>query len=203
MNGKSDLTMLSDAACIMMHATLEDYIDGKFDEHSHAAQKNIEQYAQYHEIPYVCFSGEHAQIGTFDGCAINLLSVKKSAFYARLKDFIEKYRTESVIELKILAYGKDYSRNVISEQLIKPLFHRLRVKNPSDRVELLDIEPADYTERDYLKEIVELAQPALGIGYEDLKKSIIEGMTIAEFTKRINNIKKSIIRYGRNTYTWE
>jgi hypothetical protein len=201
-NKDFDVSTLAGAACIMIHDSLEDFVDGHFVETSHTAQDNIIQFAETNHIPYVCFSDGHEPMGEFDS-ASNLVRLKKSVFYARLTDFLDCYRSDGRIEFKVLAYGKNFQRYLL-ETMVKSLFLKFSGKQPTDTLTLADVMPKDRNEPAYLAQIIDLAQPTVGITYENLLDAIEdETLTVEVFKQQINQIFQSVSKYGKNTHTWQ
>lgn len=201
-NPDLDLSLLSGASYVMVHESLADFINGQYDDTSHIAQDNIIHYADKNNIPYVCFSDGHAPIGIFDSNN-NIVCLKKSTFYARLQDFLDYYKASHNIEPRILAYGREFQKYII-EKLIKSLFLKFSHKSPTDRLMPADVMPSKANEPEYCKQIINLAQPAIGIGYDDLLDDIEDNdITVGEFKQHVNKIFNSVSQYGTNTYTWE
>lgn len=200
-NQSSDFTFLKTSKCVLIHDSLEDFIDGHFDEHSHVAKDLIIHILDACHIPYVCFSDGH----NYTDCDAdgNIVSLKKSEFYIRLKDFLDCYKNTGVLQFLILAYGKNY-RKVLVTKYVKALFQKFDSKCPADILTIADIKPAKSGEIHYMEKIIELSQPALGISYEDLLDYIEDNeVSVREFQSNINNIINSISLNGKNTYTWK
>lgn len=201
-NEDFDLCGVSEAACLMVHESLEDYVDGHFLPTSHIAQDNLIHFADTNSIPYVCFSDGHEKIGDFDSSG-NIVALKKSEFYGRLKHFLDFYRDKGTIDLRLLAYGKNYKKHEF-ERWIKSLYLKISRKQSTDRLTLSDVMPKDNHEPQYLKNIIDGAQPAVGIDYNDLLDAIEDDdLTVGEFKRNINHIFNSISKYGTNTHTWK
>lgn len=197
---------LKNAEVILIHDTLQDYINGQFTEGSKEAREMIEDYAHDHCIPIVNFSDGHNGSGEFD-LEGNILNLKKSLFYSRLYDFLNDYRISGVPQLNILAYGRNYHK-VLLERNIKKLNVKLSAFPNEKRLAISDIIPENENGRDiepdYLRNMIEMAQPALGKDYEDILNYIDdEQPTIGEFKSKIDNIFKSVSKYGKNTYNWK
>lgn len=201
-NKDFDLSILDEYKCVMIHDSLEDYINGSFDENSHIAKDLIIEYLDDHQIPYVLFSDGHESIGIYDQ-SHNLVSIKKSDFYSRLRYFMNSYINDSVFQFHILAYGQNF-RKVLMTRNIKALFQKFDTKNPTEKISIRDVKPSDSEEEHYLEEIINLSQPTLGIDYDDVLDYIEDNdVSIRDFKLKINKILDSISKYGKNTYTWE
>ena len=202
-DGSSDLSFLSVVKCVFIHDSLEDFINGSFDEHSHQAKDNIIEFMDKNRIPYVCFSDGHfSSIGRFDSNH-NIVELKKSAFYNRLESFLKEYAQNKVIQFNILAYGENYIKELMTKN-VRSLFQKYSSKRPEEIILLRDVMPSSKEEPYYLEEIVEMAQPDLGMDYDGILDFIEDNdVTVSDFTLRINRILNSISRYGKNHYTWE
>lgn len=200
LNESDDLSFLKDAECVLIHDTLEDFIDGQFKKDSHYAKDMISELLEDNGIPHVYFSDGHESRGTFDDSGINLVQIKKSDFYCRLQSFLEYYRSENKPEFKILAYGNNYLKELLIP-LIKTLNSKLASKRPMEKLTFYDLQKDDL---DCLAEIVELSQPALGKDYENIISLIEdEELSVAEFRSHLRDISESTSRNGKNTYTWK
>ena len=51
-NKDFNLSILDEYGCVMIHDSLEDFINGSFDENSHVAKDLIVEYLDDHQIPY-------------------------------------------------------------------------------------------------------------------------------------------------------
>ncbi len=202
-DGKSDISFLSSAKLVFYHESLEDFIDGEFVEHSQMARNKIENFILDHNVPYVCFSDGHpGSIGEFD-TTNNIVKLKKSVFYSRLEPFLKKYLADNVIELRILAYGENFKKEIMTRN-IRALFQKYSSKRPDETLTLKDVMPASDSEPHYLEEIVALAQPAIGLSYDELLDHIEDNdVSVFSFNSRIKQILNSISRYGKNNYTWK
>lgn len=201
-NKDFDLSILDKYKCVMIHDSLEDFINGSFDENSHVAKDLIIGYLDDHHIPYVLFSDGHESTGIYDH-SNNLVSIKKSDFYSRLKYFLNFYINESVLQFHILAYGSNF-RKVLATRYIKALFQKFDTKKPNDIITIRDLKPSNSEEEHYLEEFINLSQPNLGMDYNDVLDYIEDNeISVQDFKFKINNILSSISKYGKNTYTWE
>lgn len=201
-----DPSFMCDCKCVLIHDSLEDFKDGSFNQYSHKAKDIIVDYLEDGQIPYVCFSDGHESLGVFDSCR-NLVSVKKSEFYNRLKYFLDYYLEGNKIEFNILAYGRNFRKEVML-RYVKALFKKLEMKRPSETLLSSDVMPFKISpnsiEENYLESIVSLAQPSLGMSYNDILEYVDDKeISVGEFRKKINNILDSVSKYGKNTYTWK
>lgn len=202
-NANSDLSFLNTAKCLFIHDSLEDFIDGAFDEHSHKAKDNIIDYLDQHKIQYVCFSdGHYSSIGKYDSDN-NIVELKKSTFYGRLESFLKEYSITKEIQLHILAYGENYKKEIMTRN-VRSLLQKYSTKRPEEIITLADVMPSSSEEPHYLEEIINMAQPKIGIDYDGVLDYIEDNdVTILDFTSKIKQILNSVSRYGKNNYTWE
>lgn len=200
-NKDFEVSILDAYGCVMIHDSLKDYIDGSFNENSQIAKDIIIEYLEERHIPYVLFSDGHQSTGAYDS-SNNLVSLKKSDFYSRLRSFLNCYMNESVLQFHILAYGVNYRRTLITKYA-KVLFQKFDTKNSDDIIALSDVMPSNGDEEHYLEEIINLSQPAIGRDYDDILDYIEDNeVCVRDFKLKINKILISISKYGKNTYTW-
>ena len=198
----TDFSFIENAACVLVHDSLEDFTDGHFNPESHIAKDLIVTKLDNLHIPYVCFSDGHAPTGLYDSDK-NIVELKKSEFYNRLRPFLENFRSYQSLDFRILAYGKNF-RRILMTKYVRSLFQQLDTKPESVVLSATDVLPVDSKEPHFLEEIVILSQPAIGMGYNDVLNFIDdEEITIKEFKARIKSILNSVIQYGKNTYTWK
>lgn len=201
-NKDFDLSILDEYRCVMIHDSLEDFIKDSFDENSHVAKDLIIKHLDDHKIPYVLFSDGHESTGVYD-LSHNLVSLKKSDFYSRLRYFLNSYINESVLQFHILAYGPNFRKALVT-RYIRALFQKFANKNPDDIITIYDLKPSNSEEDHYLEEIINLSQPTLGMDYNDILDYIEDNeISVREFKLKINKILGSVSKYGKNTYTWE
>ena len=200
LSATDDLGFVNDAACILMHKTLDDFYDGVFHDDSHKVAGLIRQSDGVGDtIPLVLFSdGDTADMGEYRQENPNMIySLSKRAFYSRLENFIMHYKTKGQIELKILAYGRDYEK-VIIEKAATAVFASLQNIGNDELVPVAKIHGQD------MRQIVEMAQPKIGKSYEDIINGLqLSPITIGEFKNRINIIIDNYQDYGKNYYTWK
>lgn len=201
-NNNFDVSILDKYECVMIHDSLEDCLNGSFNEHSHIARDLVIEYLDEHLIPYVLFSDGHESTGVYD-LSNNLVRLKKSDFYSRLEYFLNCYVNENTICFHILAYGRNYQKLLVT-RWVKALFQKFDSKSAEEDITLSDIMPSNREEAHYLEKIIEISQPAIGVDYYDILDYIEDHhITVSDFKLRINKILSSISKYGKNTYTWE
>ena len=108
----SHLEFLKTADCILLHSTTEDYERDKgFIPGSRINALNIvESISKDGEIiPLVLFSNSMVEVKfDFENNPNFIGSIKKNLFYERLFDFIEHYKVTGHVELRIIAWGKNF-----------------------------------------------------------------------------------------------
>lgn len=180
---------LSKASCIMVHRTFcnSTFVKEKCAEISHDGDI----------IPLVIFSAGDSENAVVNMSSDSIVGLKKSVFYSRLKLFIDKYIQDGIVNLKLIAYGKDYLKVEIRD-LSKSIFS---IISGEDGVLTLDYLPKIAK---HLKKIVTLSSPKIGICYDDLMEQLEDKpISIARFRNNINNIVISFEQYGKNIYSWK
>ncbi|MBQ4405620.1 MAG: hypothetical protein II852_01285 [Bacteroidales bacterium] len=188
----SRMKELYSADCIMVHLTFEDSNDVK-DKASIIADDGD-------EIPFVVFSGSFSENPDFDYESNNYISgIKKSTFYQRLHDFLEEYVINGNVDLRIIAYGKDFQKVIVRNYAKNVLSI---VEGKQGLLQMGDI--ANFSKDGNLKRLVELSNPKLGIDYEHLLETLgNQPICIADFKSRIEKIVINFEQYGKNIYTWK
>jgi hypothetical protein len=201
LNAHSDLSFLNNAACVMIHDSLEDYIDGDFDEESHKARTLIEEKIQDNNTPYIIFSDGHDKIATWREDAPNVVySIKKSEFYLHLSDFIQSYIDSGKLDMRIIAYGKDFIKKQMSDWHQK-VFSAISELGDNDFV---GIHLFGATERNALRQIIEKSQPKIGVSFNDVMCGIEdEEVSAGRLRLNLNNIINSVKKYGKNICSWK
>ncbi len=198
-NETSHLTFMKDAKCILLHASTEDYSfeNEMFISGSLTNVEKIKEYiADYGDnIPLVLFSNGMSVTIYNDSKNPNFISsMNKNEFYKNLLDFINHYKNSNCIELNILAYGKNY----LMKELLKVsnlLLFELDLLNETDRLEDVSI-----MDMQIFKTFIEKFY-AIDNTVDILNdwKSI----KICDFRDKINLIKDSLSKYGKNIYSWK
>lgn len=194
-----DLSFIDNAACILIHNTLNDYYDGGFHEDSQKVVAKVRGWSGMGDtIPVVYFSdGFTSDRGEYNPDTPNVIyCISKRAFYSRLESFVANYKQTGHIELRLLAFGKNYEKEVV-ERAVTEVYKRLQEYTDTDTLDVTLIACPE------MEQIVELSQPALGVDYVGLINSLqITPITIEEFKDKINFILESFIDYGKNYYSW-
>ena len=202
LNPESSISdVLIDVSAVMIHDSFVDSINGQYRE-STKSKDAILDYVYASGVPCVRFSG-----GFPDAAKANYLrrnfEVRKAKFYSNLRDFLDLYRKEERMEFKVLIYGKNF-RKVELEELVKPILSGLNKKRPDEIVEIKDVMPVSPMVKEPAKKLFELAQPKLGLSYNDLADLAEDGeLTVGTVKEIVINIYNSICRHGENRYSWK
>lgn len=180
----SDLSVLSDSDCILIHSSY----------HDTRVKKQIQILADFGDrIPLVCFSDGDLPEAEWDGNN-SITAFKKTRMYSYLPIFLSLYRKYGEINLKILADGEHYLRKE-AEQLAVTILDPLMFLEASA--------PIAFTDEQWVafKEFFSLTQPEIGISYSEVRKKITS-MSIGEFRSQINRIIDDFNKYGKNLHSW-
>ena len=191
--------VVNDSVCVLMHKTFNDFYNGSYHDDSQKVAAKINDMPEMGiSIPFVTFSdGDSSNIGTYEDNTPNrVYNLNKRAFYNRLDSFISYYITTSKIDLRILAYGKDFKK-VLVEKAATVLFSRIQEFKEDEMVPTI-------VHCHEMRQIVDLSQPKIGKSYEDIINELqLNPITIREFKNRINNILDNFQDYGQNYYIWK
>ena len=190
LNDNSDFTFLKDAACILLHDSLDDFVEGQFISGGRKARKTIKNIMEGSDIPYVIFSDGHSIIGDWNPSERNVVrSIKKSEFYRNLKGFLDTYRESSRIDLRLIAYGSDYEKRELVV-LLQKVFDEL--KNVNDK----EILTFSFVDTDLLERFFKKVKHVSSLTYEKLCDSINAGkLTVSKFKAYINSLATHAIKY--------
>ena len=194
------LDFLKDATCILMHSTTEGV-----DENNHFIKGDISNVTKIKEsisehgdnIPLVLFSnGMENLVYDFKNKPRFLQKIKKNDFYVRLYDFLEDYKRTGQIELRILAYGKNFLQLAL-EQLSESILISIAGRHEDDLLKLSDISP-------YLSNFKEFMTSAgLETRVDDILKNIEDNpSTVGKFRDNIISINESFTKHGKNLHDW-
>ena len=197
-NSQSDLSFLNDVSCVMIHDSLEDYVNGEFKSDSHKAKDRIEEIIQSKDLPYVLFSDGHGMTADWREDMPNVVfSIKKSEFYRHLKFFLDYYRETGKLDMRLIAYGKDFLKQLMS--MWCQAFIAKLADTPDD--EVIDMSKID---KRSLRLIIDNAQPKIGVSFDNVMCDIEDGnITAGRLRDNINNILSSIKKYGKNISSWK
>jgi hypothetical protein len=197
----SHLAFLKGAKCILLHATTEDYDKEKesFLEGSRINAINIKELISQEGdlIPLVVFSnGMDELVYSPDKTPNYISAINKNIFYERLWDFVEHYKNSGEIELRILAWGKNFRAKEVSK-LATDLLDFLAFTNGNEILKIA------YSSEDQLifKAFFEQSFPN---NWQDILNDLENNpITISEFRNKINVITESFLKYGKNICTWK
>ena len=189
LNENSDFSFLDDAACVLLHDSFEDYVDGKYVSGSQMARARINDKIK-DKIPYVVFSDGHSIIGDWNPSERNVVrSIKKSEFYRNLKGFLDTYRESSHIDLRLIAYGSDYEKRELVI-LLQKVFDELKSVNDKE------ILTFSFVDTDLLERFFKKVKHVSSLTYEKLCDSINAGkLTVSKFKAYINSLATHAIKY--------
>lgn len=180
---------LQDAECIMVHKTFCN--SNKVYQRMSSVASN-----ETSPIPFVAFSAGDAESAVYDENApLSIEGLKKAVFYGRLQCFLDDYISNDKVNLKILAYGKDYMK-VLARSWALAIFRLIAGKTGKLKLE-------DLSRLSNLKSF-KLLIDAAQIDYADLQEQLEDfPISFDHFRMNINNIVNSFNQYGRNIYTWK
>lgn len=198
LNDKSDFSFLSNAVCVMMHDSLEDFINGEFVSSSHKAKEIIEGIIYQKGIPYVLFSDGHPMIAEWREETPDIVySIKKTEFYGHLFDFLSNYKETGRIDMRIIAYGKDYLRLLMCKWCQTIISNISNLKD-NDTIEIQCVD------RKSLRQIIENSQPRIGISFDTLMCDLEDGIISAsQLRNNLNSIISNYKKYGKNISPWQ
>ena len=197
----SHLEFLKTADCILLHTTTEDYdnVKGFLPGSKTNVLKIKELISQEGEqIPLVLFSNSMgAAEFDFESNSNYISSIKKNLFYEKVVDFMEHYKNTNEVELRILAWGKNFTSKEISKLAIE-ILNSVELKENSENLKLSDLSKIINS----FKSFVELSFPKNNI-HEILDEIEDSPMKIEDFKNKINQITESYIKYGKNIHSWK
>jgi hypothetical protein len=197
----SHLEFLKSADCILLHSTTEDYDKGKgflsgTKTNAIHIKETISQEGE--KVPLVLFSNSMGEV-EFDlkNNPNYISSIKKNLFYERLFDFLELYKNTGNIELRIIAWGKNFVSKEISK-LAFEILSAVEFKNNTDNLLLSDLSSVLKS----FKSFIELSLPQENSN-NLLNEIEDDQIKIQDFKKKINQITESYAKYGKNIYSWK
>ena len=184
--------VLNTADCIMIHRTFANSTIYK--------EQIAELTGDGVTIPLVIFSAGDSEHAVFDEKFPYVIEgIKKSVFYARLYDFLKTFIDNHDIDLRLIAYGKDYVK-IKARNIVKSILHLIAGKEGNITMSEL----AKLASNPSFKELINMSNPALGLSYDNLLEDLEDNpISIIDFKNRINNILISFYQYGKNIYTWK
>jgi len=182
---------LPQADCIMIHRT--------FAQSSVFKEQIAELTDDGDKIPLVIFSAGDSEHAVYSDQRPNVIEgIKKSVFYSRLSYFLNTYLADHTIDLRLLAYGKDYTKIRVRGLALTVLRLTAGCQGPMSVADLAAVATPQ------LKELIELSNPELGIDYDTLLEQLEDApLTFEQFRININKIVNSFNQYGKNIYPWK
>ena len=185
---------LQDAAAILLHNTFADADEnGEYLDSSRIVRDYIvEDFVRENDIPIVLFSGSMSDI-RFDDDDIptSILGMNKEVFYQNLFEFLTHYKETNQLEMKILAYGKQYRIERILTQY-EDILKRLAVKDKGAFFE------SHFVDLISVKTFYDLTKTNRSKDFEEFWR-YLNGrlLTIHDFIQELEKIKiKAIKKYG-------
>jgi hypothetical protein len=181
---------MNNSACILVHNTFNSSLITR------EKVKDITDDGD--KIPLVIFSGEDNEKAVFgENPETSILHIKKQLFYTRLKDFLEKYKQSELIELKIIAFGKNFRTEEVIDWATSVLG---KFNGRTDYIKTSDLPSINCEE---FRKLYKAASPAIAISYEDLMEDLEDShMALEVFRKKVKKIIKSFNQHGKNIYPW-
>jgi hypothetical protein len=197
----SHLAFLQKADCILLHSTTEDWDNEKgFLKGSTSNVTKIKELIaeEGDKIPLVLFSNSMGEpVYSYKENPNFIKEIKKNFFYERLYDFVEYYKNTNKIELRILAWGRNYRAKEASS-LAGILLGTIAFQNEMDKFKVAQLSDKQHV----FKSFIEMSLPTANYAdiLNDLEKNPI---SISEFRNKINLITESFLEYGKNIYPWK
>lgn len=190
LNEDIDFTFLNDAACILLHDSLADYVDGHYVSSGRMAKEIVMEQIHKQNIPYVLFSDGHSVIGEWSQDKPNIVrSIKKSEFYRNLRAFLDSYRESGKIDLRLIAFGNEYEKKEIVF-LLQQIFDKL--KNNDDKEVITSL----LVEISIIERFFDKVKHVSTSTFQNLYQNIEEGkLSVGRFKAYINTLASRAIRY--------
>ena len=189
-----DLSYLESADCLLVHSTTVDCDEnGEYLSSTQNVRTIIESLSDYgSKIPLVSFSNKMNESEQITFRPPSYLEMRKTIFYSKLYDFLENYRRNKVVELRLIAYGKNY----LAEEL-RP-YTKLIIESVAHELFKLT----------FIKQLIWLQKfhelSGLDISYQGLSDDLEDNpITVSTFINKISSIQDSILRYGKNIHSWK
>jgi len=181
---------LKKAEAVFFHSTTKNLdADGNIVESTETIEK-IRKFVIENEIPYVSFSWSHTScLPIYQNN--NIISMNKRIFYLNLKEFLDNYVKNNVIDLKILATGSNYKKELLIEQaedIIKIL----------ESTHFLNIFLSNNDLKNKFSNF--FTDSSSNINYKDFIEKYENKVTVFEIIKLVKEALNSIRKYGKNIY---
>lgn len=193
------LLFLNEAKCILIHSTTEgvdennEFIKGD-NSNVIKIKESISVFGE--QIPLVLFSnGMGNVVFDYKKSPYFLQEIKKNDFYVRLYDFLEHFNNTGAVELRILAYGKNFIQYEL-EKMSENILIGIAGKGEDDILKITDIAPlSDF--RDFI------SAANLGLTTDQIIERIEDNpITVGKFRYNINSINESYTKHGKNLHNW-
>jgi hypothetical protein len=181
-----DFSMLKYAECILLHDSFPDFNSaGEILQGSTTVAEKIKDGARTDNRPLVLFSNSFTGFEQGQIKQNEITGLNKRLFYTNLEDFILQYKSIGEIQVKILAYGKNFKHreleNLHSKIAIYIAVHGMQIAR---------------------KEAIDLVEKFSSISEsgEELKKQFAE-LDGRSYINLLDKIIKFYVRYGRSIYS--
>jgi hypothetical protein len=197
----SHLAFLEDAKCILLHTTTEDWNAEKG--FLSGSTSNVEKIRADiadcgDKIPLVLFSnGMGEPVYSYKEKPNIIWGIKKNILYEHLYDFVEHYKDRNEIELRILAWGRNFRAKEIS-LLANDFLETIVLLNGIETFEISKLSD----KQQVFKTFIEIS--ISDVNYQDILNNLENNpINIAEFRNKLNLIIESFLKYGKNIYPWK
>ncbi|TDQ08874.1 hypothetical protein [Pedobacter metabolipauper] len=181
-----DFSMLKSAACILLHDSFPDFNSaGEILQGSTKVAENIKDGARIDKCPLVLFSNSFTGFEQGEIKQKEITGLNKRLFYTNLEDFILHYKTIGEIQLKILAYGKNFKHREL-EDLHAQIANFIAVHG----MEIARKDAIDLVEK----------FSTISESGEELKKQFAD-LDGRSYINLLDKIIKFYVRYGRSIYS--
>ena len=193
LNENSDFSFIDDAICVLLHDSLDDYEDGEFISGCRIARECVLDKVTEQKIPYVIFSDGHSPIGDWNESNPHVVrSVKKSELYRNLKNFLDAYRVNNKLDLRIIAYGNDFEKRE-KIYLLQQINENLNKHNDKD------ILTESMLDEELCKHFFDKTNLTTSYSFDKILESIHAGkLTIGIFRNYLNTLISRSVKYSAN-----
>lgn len=198
----TDLSFLNGALCILIHKTTDDVNEnGDFIENSRTnVNKIIDKISDYGtKIPLVMFSNQMAETSAetynYEVNPNCIYQIKKNLFYERLYDFLDYYKRTNKIELRIIAFGKNFKAVEIS-RYTQLLIESMLTNSGDEFFKTTDVKLSVF------RKFFELAE--IGFDFDEFIIDLEDNpITVSKCINNISLIVESFNDHNENIYGWQ
>lgn len=192
-----NLASLIKAKCILLHSTTEDVNEeGSFIPGSRTNAIKIKEVISKEGdlIPLVLFSNGMSENASFDyqDNPNYISAIKKNKFYGNLFPFLTNYKSSGLIDLRIIAFGKNYKSIEVGK-------YGNRILNEINRFD--ENNPFSPSLLENVSDLESFYSISHSSDFTDFIHGIeMNSISIGEFKKNIKAIIESYIQYNENIY---